>query len=255
MKFSNDFNFRDFYSEKDKYYWDELERLIDNNNISLKTVLTNYMAFIQRRDLPQLLAYYELFKLVKNLPGSIAEVGVFLGNGLFTWSKLMETFFPGNRGKKVFGFDNFSGYSKSVSLHDKKAIEYIKNLIGDFDISYEFVHKLEKLHNLDSLIPGIERVKIYNDDLITSINMFKDENYGVRLKLLVVDVNLYKPTKIALDNLYDLLITGGVIALRGYGVKPWEGESIAVDEFLKEKNINSINSFDFSMYPSIYVIK
>jgi len=255
MKFSNDFNFREFYSEKDKYYWDELEKLIDNNNISLKTVLTNYMAFIQRRDLPQLLAYYELFKLVKNLPGSIAEVGVFLGNGLFTWTKLMETFFPGNRGKKVFGFDNFSGYNKSISHHDKKAIEYIKNLIGDFDISYEFVHKLEKLHNLDSLIPGIERVKIYNDDLITSINKFKDENYGVRLKLLVVDVNLYKPTKIALDHLYDLLITGGVIAFRGYGVKPWEGESIAVDEFLKEKNIKSINSFDFSMYPSIYVIK
>ena len=73
--------------------------------------------------------------------------------------------------------------------------------------------------------------------------------------LLVVDVNLYSPTKIALENLYDLLVPGGVLALRGYGVKPWEGESLAVDEFLIERKIKKINSFEFSMYPSIYIIK
>jgi hypothetical protein len=255
MIFEEDFNFRSFYSEKDKYYWKELDKLIKDNKISIKTVLTNYMAFIQRRDLPQLLAYYELFKLVKDMPGSIAEVGVFIGNGLFTWTKMMETFFPGNRGKKVFGFDNFSGYSQDITVHDERAIEYIKSLVGDFDISYDLVSKLEKLHNLDSLIPGVERVKIYNDELSSAINKFKNENIGVRLKLLVVDVNLYKPTKLALEGLYDLVVPGGVIALRGYGVKPWEGESMAVDEFLKEKGINKLSSFDFSMYPSIYFRK
>ena len=176
MIFEEDFNFRSFYSEKDKYYWKELDKLIKDNKISIKTVLTNYMAFIQRRDLPQLLAYYELFKLVKDMPGSIAEVGVFIGNGLFTWTKMMETFFPGNRGKKVFGFDNFSGYSQDITVHDERAIEYIKSLVGDFDISYDLVSKLEKLHNLDSLIPGVERVKIYNDELSSAINKFKNEN-------------------------------------------------------------------------------
>ena len=255
MNFEPDFNFREFYSEKDEFYWEELEKLCKDNNVSLKTILTNYMAFIQRRDLPQLLAYYELFKLVKDLPGSIAEVGVFIGNGLFTWTKLMETFFPGNRGKKVFGFDNFSGYDQSLSGYDEKAIEYIEGMVGNFKIDYEFVTTLEKLHNLDSLLPGVERVKIYNGDLLASINTFKIENIGVRLKLLVIDVNLYSPTKIALENLYGLLVPGGVLALRGYGVKPWEGESLAVDEFLREKKIKKINSFEFSMYPSIYIIK
>lgn len=255
MTFDKEFDFKKFYSQRDEFYWEELERLCKDNNVSLKMILTNYMAFIQRRDLPQLLAYYELFKLVKDLPGSIAEVGVFIGNGLFTWTKLIETFFPGNRGKKVFGFDNFSGYTQNLTGHDETAVQYIESLVGNFKIDYEFVATLEKLHNLDAIIAGVERVKIYNDDLLSGINTFKSENIGVRLKLLVVDVNLYLPTKVALENLYDMLVPGGVLALRGYGVKPWEGESLAVDEFLAERKITKINSFDFSMYPSIYIVK
>ena len=69
-------------------------------------------------------AYYELFKMVKDLPGSIAEVGVFIGNGLFTWTKLLETFNPGKRGLKAYGFDNFSGYTKEVSDVDKEAVAF-----------------------------------------------------------------------------------------------------------------------------------
>ena len=128
-------------------------------------------------------------------------------------------------------------------------------MVGNFTIDFEFVKMLEKLRNLDSLIPGVERVKIYNGDLLASIDTFNFENIGVRLKLLIVDVNLYSPTKIALENLYGLLVPCCVLALRGYGVKPWEGESVAVDEFLCEKKIKKINSFEFSMYPSIYIIK
>lgn len=255
MNFEEGFDFRNFYAERDKFYWEEVEALKRDYNIPLETILKNYMAFIQRRDLPQLLAYYDLLKQVKDLPGSIVEVGVFMGNGLFTWSKLIETFFPGNRGKKVFGFDNFNGYEQEILDCDVKAVEYIKNLVGDFKIDYSFVHKLEKLHNLDSMIPGVERVKIYNGNFDTTFENFKKENYGVRLKILVVDVNLYLPTKNALDSLYDLLVPGGVIVLRGYGVKPWEGESKAVDEFMKLKGINKMHSFDFSMYPALYLIK
>lgn len=255
MNFEEKFDFRNFYSERDNFYWDEIEQLTQEYSIGLETILKNYMAFIQRRDLPQLLAYYELFKIVKDLPGSIAEVGVFIGNGLFTWTKLLETFFPGNRGKKAFGFDNFNGYEQEISEYDAKAIKYIENLVGDFKIDYEFVNRLQKLHNLDSIIPGVERVKIYNENFDRSFQQFKEENHGVRLKILVVDVNLYNPTKKALNSLYNLLVPGGIVVFRGYGVKPWEGESQAVDEFMKEKNIKKMHSFDFSMYPALYLIK
>ncbi len=114
---------------------------------------------------------------------------------------------------------------------------------------------LQNLHNLDSLIPGGERVKLYNSDFNKTFKYFKDENHGVRLNILVVDVNLYLPTKNALDSFYNLLVPGGILAFRRYGVKPWEGESKAVDEFMKEKRITEMHSFDFSIYPALYLIK
>ena len=255
MIFDPNADFSVFYKERDQYYWSEIEKLKESYDFSLETILKNYMAFIQRRDLPQLLAYYDLFKKVHHLPGSIVEVGVFLGNGLFTWAKLLETFFPGNRGKKVFGFDNFNGYDQEITEYDEKAIKYINSYVGDFKINFEFVSKLQSLHNLDSMIPGVERVKLYNGNFGITFDQFRDDNYGVRLKLLVVDVNLYIPTKKALASFYDLLVPGGIIVFRGYGVKPWEGESKAVDEFIKEKNLNELHTFDFSMYPAVYLIK
>ncbi len=99
MKSNESFDFRSFYKERDEFYWNNIEEIKEKYEIPLELILKNYMAFIQRRDVPQLIAYYELFKMVMHLPGSIAEVGVFMGNGLFTWTKLLETFFPGNRGK------------------------------------------------------------------------------------------------------------------------------------------------------------
>ena len=255
MNFDQDFDFRQFYKERDQHYWTKIAELVKDRQMDLEFVLRNYMAFIQRRDLPQLLTYYELLKLVKQLPGSIAEVGVFVGNGLFTWTKLLETFYPGNRGKKVFGFDNFAGYDAGAQKVDKSAIAYIKDLVGDFTIDAGFVHQLVELHNLDGILPGVERVKVYDGELDHTIAAFKNEDQGVRLKLLLVDVNLYEPTKKALNEFYDLLVPGGIIALRGYGVKPWEGEGVAVDEFLKERDVGKLQSFEFSMFPSVYFRK
>lgn len=255
MKVDEKFDFRKLFNEKDEFYWTKIEKLKKEYNIPLKLILQNYMSFIQKRDLSQLLAYYEIFKKVKHLPGSVAEVGVFMGNSLFTWTKLIETYFPNIRGKKVFGFDNFKGYDQVTSNKDnKKSIDYIESLVGNFKVNYKLVNELKNLTNLDLTMPVFERVKIYNGELDLTFEEFKQENYGVRLKILVVDVNLYIPTKKALDYFYDLMIPGGCILFRGYGVKPWEGESKAVDEFMKERNIKNKHSFDFSMYPSLYII-
>ena len=106
MTFDQSYDFRELYSQRDRYYWSKVNDLINTHGVSIEFILKHYMAFVQRRELPQLLAYYELFKMVRHLPGSIGEVGVFVGNGLFTWAKLMETYFPGMiSGKLKTNFD------------------------------------------------------------------------------------------------------------------------------------------------------
>lgn len=255
MNLEDDFNFRDFYSKRDDKFWLELNSIIEDYNLSKKIILQNYMTFIQRRDIVQTLAYYELFSQIKDKPGSIIEAGVFMGNGLFTWAKFLETFCPSDRGRKVYGFDNFKGYEAGAKKYDSQAIDYIKSLIGDFKIDQDFVERMIRLHNMDNLVAGVERVKLYAGELSKTIPKFIRSQEGVRIALLLVDLNLYEPTQYVLRELYDRVIPGGIVALRGYGVRPWEGESMAVDEFLKQNKIADVSKFSFSPYPAIYFLK
>jgi hypothetical protein len=249
-----DMNFSSLYKDRDKSYFEDLDRLFKIHNINLPDILTNYMAFVRRREFSQTLAYYELFKMVKTLPGSIVELGVYLGNGLFTWSKLLETFFPAVRGKKVYGFDCFDGYQSSNSI-EKISIDYIKQFHpSGFRIDETLIKELIRINESDNLIMGAERVILYSGDVKTTIDEFITHNPGVRINLMMLDMNLYEPTKLALEKLFHLVCTGGIICFRGYGVKPWEGESMVVDEFLKENKIK-LQSFDFSPFPSSYIIK
>ena len=112
-----------------------------------------------------------------------------------------------------------------------------------------------RLHNMDNLVPGVERVKLYPGELHQTIPQFIKSEEGVRISLLLVDLNLYKSTQFVLNKLYERVIPGGIVALRGYGVKPWEGESMAVDQFLQQNKISDISKFSFSPYPAIYFLK
>lgn len=252
---NGDFDFRRFYKDRDSHFWNELNSIIVDYDLSHKDILQQFMVFTQRRDISQVLAYYDLFNLIKDKPGSIVEAGVYMGSGLFTWSKLLETFCPCDRGRKVYGFDNFCGYEKEVDKVDSPGIGYITEMAGSFKSDQSFVEKMISLHNMDNLIPGVERVKLYAGSLCETIPSFLANEGGVRISLLLVDVNLYAATTYILNELFGRVIPGGVIALRGYGVKPWEGESKAVDEFLKDKGIQSIAKFSFSPYPGIYFTK
>ena len=96
------------YPSRDARHWQRMEALIQSQGFRLKDALRYFPAYVRRRELPRFLAHYELFKQIVDLPGSIVEVGVYRGAGLFTWTKLMETFCPGDRYRMVYGFDQFS---------------------------------------------------------------------------------------------------------------------------------------------------
>ena len=67
-----------------------------------------------------------------------------------------------------------------------------------------------------------------------------------------IDVDIYEPTKIILDKLFDKVVDGGIIILDDYKVFP--GETKAVDDFIKNKNIN-IETLSFSKRPSFIIKK
>jgi SAM-dependent methyltransferase len=189
------------------------------------------------------------------MPGSIAEIGVFKGGSLFTWHHLLETFLPGERMRKIYAFDHFKGYDlfgKEDADSNWVKEKHGGNLLDDANSNLIF--ELVEMHNKDSYLPGVERIVLIEGDILKTIPQFKKENMGTRFSLINLDVNLYKPTKCALENLYDLLLPGGIIMFSGYTAPPWEGESKAIEEFFKDKKVK-IQKLDFSPYPRAFIIK
>jgi hypothetical protein len=246
---------RAYYDQLDSEYWKSIERIAHDNGLCLQQVLQHYLAFIRRRDLPRLLAHYEIFKEVVNIPGSIIELGVFTGCGLFTWANLLETFCPGDRIRKVIGFDDFEGYHE-FAKQDEAAKEFVAEHSHSLKGSAALIDALLQLHTNDNLVRGVERALVVKGNISSTVPEFVKGSPGLRISLLYLDANLYEPTKIALDLLFPLVVPGGIVAFNAYGQHPWEGETRALDEFFaKNKYCFTLKRFPFSTIPSGYFKK
>src|ERR1043166_6196861 len=96
------------------------------------TAVKHFPVLARRQLLKRFLAHVELFKLALEVPGDIAELGVFRGLGLFTWANLLQAYCIGNRTKTVYGFDNWQGFT-DFAPEDARPSEGAGKVIGGFD--------------------------------------------------------------------------------------------------------------------------
>lgn len=191
----------------------------------------------------KILARYELYKMIVDLPGDIVECGVFKGQGLLFWAKLIEIFNPLSP-RKVIGFDTFSGVPDSVvSKRDRDSSESFR----DYADVPDKVAALARAQNLT------HRIQIVAGDASETIPRFVSENRGFRVALLNLDFDVYEPTKAALNALYDKVVPDGVISFDEYAIHNW-GESDAADECLAGKGLR-LSAFPWALSPTAYCRK
>ncbi len=220
-------------AKRDKLYWDTIEDITKTRDYSHIDLLRHWQAYVMRRDLPRFLSHYELFKNVIDLPGCVIDLGVWRGASLFTWSNLMESFCPYDRSRKVFGFDMFEGLA-DFDAKDGADDRSVQKNAGGYYATKEEVSSLIESHNADNMIPGTRRVELVEGDIKDTLPNFLEQNPGLRISLLHFDMDLYKPTKYALEMLYPLVLDGGVVCFDEYGLVPWQGETTAVEEYFDE---------------------
>lgn len=238
----------------------DIENLIKKNTIPLHYIFGSPGIYTRKINLVRLLAQYELFQMSRDVPGSIVECGVFQGAGLLFYAKLVEIFCSGDRWKKVYGFDTFDGFAqideKDKTNQKKDGTVFTQVHKGGYS-SKSFLPVLEKfveLHHKESFTPGFERIKLYPGDVAKTLPRFKKECGGERISLLVLDMDLYQPTKIALEHLYEMVTPGGIIVLDEYSHTRWPGEVRAFDEFFGDKK-PQLKKFNWSSTPGAYFIK
>lgn len=238
---------------------DNIEGLLSNHfekfGVSKIEICNNFQIYTRRIFLKRFLAHYEFFKMSIDLPGDIIELGVYRGASLMSWANFLEIRNMGDRQKQVFGFDNFAGFSSLTRKDGAGSPTHEKN-VGGFDSSVfeEMLNDSIAIYDEDRFIPYKPRIKLIKGNIENTVPKFVRENPGLRISLLHFDCDLYRPTKIALETFWPLVVRGGVVLFDEYGIRPWAGESNAVDEFFSNKKI-ILKRLDWCPNPGGYIIK
>ena len=206
-----------------------------------------YDKFLRDTDvgrLQKILARYELFRKIIDIPGDICECGVFKGSGIFTWVKLMMLFKPNNK-FNVVGFDLFD--TKKNNLKFKYKIDKkVQAWHSSRTIQEKEIFKRCKEW-------GFKNIKLYAGDVKNTTKKYAKGNFGSRIAILYLDVDNYDGTLAILKNLYKKMAKGGLIVFDEYGLRG-HGESDAVDDFFKEKKVR-LKSLSWANSPTSYIVK
>jgi hypothetical protein len=241
---------------KDSYIEDLLAKHCQKYDIDPLNAIKLFPVLARRQLLKRFLAHVELFKKTLEVPGDIAELGVFRGLGLMTWANLLEAYCIGDRTKTVYGFDNWEGFSVLES-EDGKEVKSVQKVEGGFSPEkyYEELFDAIAVFDEDRFIPWKPRIKLIKGNIEDTIPAFIKENPGVRFSLIHFDCDLYKPTKIALEALWPILSRGGLLLFDEYSIPDWPGETRAVDEFFADRPSIRIKTLPWTNVPAGYIIK
>ena len=152
---------------------------------------------------------YEVYKKILDLKGDIVECGVFKGASLIRLLTFRDLF-ENNKKRKIYGFDNFGKFPRpkdGKNLKQDKIFAKSHDKIAGKGISKENLSKYLK-------------------------------NKKIKIALLHLDVDIYKPTHFILEKLYNNVVRGGIILLDDY--KHIDGATLAVNDFFKKKNVDII---------------
>jgi hypothetical protein len=236
----------------------ELEKRIEQHcrafDLSFVEAIHHFPLLARRQVLKRFLAHTEFFKMTLEIPGDVAEIGVFRGLGLLTWANLLESYCIGNRTKMVYGFDNWRGFPALEPI-DGMPDETAGKVQGGFSAAKAELEDAIAIFDDDRFIPHKPRIKLVDGDIEETVPKFVRDNPGIRFSLVHFDCDLFRPTKAALEALWPTVSRGGVLLFDEYAIANWPGETAAVDEFLADKPGLKIRAMSWTNAPAGYLIK
>lgn len=233
---------------------DETLRSLLKLHLDDHDLIANLGSFGRRMHFMKAFAHYEVFKLVEDMPGDIVECGVYKGSSLLSFARFLETFAPGDRTRKVLGFDHFRG------LADRSVKDGLDERVGNTSEGWnpalfrDTLFALVDAFNKDSFVPQRARIELVDGDVRETAPAYVADNPGLRVALLHLDMDLYEPTLAALKAFWPRILTGGVVLLDEYAIREWPGESEALEEFFDGKPPR-IEKFGWASAPGGFFVK
>ena len=165
----------------------------------------------------------------KKLPGSFSEIGIMKGSFSF---QIIKTLLLNGINKN---FDIFDFFDEDIKMTKKEDIKQIEEIYT----RTKYKRKNEKQFLEASEKLGFKNLNCIKGNIEKSIPGFIEENNDM-FCFIYIDVDVKNPTFVAVKNLWDRLVKGGIMIVDDYNSPKW-GPFYEVDNFFKDKNVKITN--------------
>lgn len=199
-------------------------------------IIPNLGLFLNSKTLSRILFFNEIYKKILNVHGVAMEFGVRWGQTLSLLSAFRGIYEPFNRHRKIIGFDTFAGF-KGMDFKDGDACKCVDGSFSVADNYETFLGKILALQEALNPMNHLKRFELVKGDALTTIPKYFDEHPETIVSLAILDFDIYKPTKTALEQIKPRLVKGSVIVFDELCDDIFPGETVALREVFGLNNL------------------
>jgi hypothetical protein len=188
----------------------------------LYEIVDQWPLYVGTGNLARTLAIIELFSLTMDVPGDIAEFGVWKGSTSSLLAKVLAIKDP-HSPKKIHLFDSFEGLT-AFSDEDKVA----QGRKGDYLGSEEVLLSSAAVNEIDDYFV------VHKGLIEDTLPHYLKTATQTRFSFAYCDTDLYSSTNIILRQMWTRLTPGGLMVFDEWNSDDFPGEGTAVNEFLDE---------------------
>jgi hypothetical protein len=188
------------------------------------------------------LAHYEIYKMIVELPGAVAELGVYKGASLIrfaTFRGILENSFS----RPIIGFDAFGAFPRG-EVKGKSDQAFIDRFEGAGGAGISKTH-------LEGILKdkAFENVQLVEGNVFSTLPAYIESNPAQRFALIHLDMDVYEPTAFALDLLMSRMVKGGIVLFDDYTLV--EGATRAADEVIERLGLR-MRKLDNYVIPAFF---
>ncbi len=218
-------------SEAELKNWKRLVGLFEKSPIARDELLANLGLYMPRQVIMRLLFFHELYQQIISTPGVVMEFGCRWGVNLSYLVALRGIYEPYNHNRRIIGFDTFSGL-KGRSDKDGNSPLAVD---GKYATASGYQHHLKMvLDCLEAFCPlaHIQKFEIVPGDVREALPAYLRKNPQTIVSLAYFDMDLYEPTKAALELILPHAVKGTIIGFDELNWSEMPGPTLALKEIL-----------------------
>ena len=163
--------------------------------------------FLGAPEIARILWFNEMFLKVKDIPGIIVEFGSQFGTSFNIFQMLKIIHEPWNPSRKLVSFTTFNKGLTNVNKKDGSMVEE-----GDYGVPQDWKEIFETILEINTTQSPVEpNYEIIEGDVSKTLPKYLIKHPETLISLAHFDLDIYSPTKSALQACLNVMPKGGVL--------------------------------------------